>query len=104
MTLGRYTELPHLADANAGIEAVWASVSRNEGSYRVLPDGRCDIILRFALNALPLRELTPIVTGPTTGYYDVPLEPGAAFVGVRLRPGHFQRILGLEPIGCTVTP
>lgn len=98
MTLGRYTELPHLADANAGIEAVWASVSRNEGSYRVLPDGRCDIILRFTLNALPLCELTPIVTGPTTGYYDVPLEPGAAFVGVRLRPGHFQKILGLEPI------
>ncbi|WP_077964500.1 helix-turn-helix transcriptional regulator [Ensifer adhaerens] len=98
MTLGRYTELPHLADANAGIEAVWASVSRGEGTYRVLPDGRCDIILRFTLNAPPNSELMPIVTGPTTGFYDVALEPGSAFVGVRLRPGYFQRILGLEPI------
>ncbi|WP_104665251.1 helix-turn-helix transcriptional regulator [Ensifer adhaerens] len=98
MTLGRYTELPHQADAKAGIEAVWASVSPGEGTYRVLPDGRCDIILRFILNAAPVAELTPIVTGPTIGFYDVPLEPGSGFVGVRLRPGHFQRILGLQPI------
>ncbi|MET4690262.1 helix-turn-helix transcriptional regulator [Sinorhizobium fredii] len=98
MTLGRYTELPHLADLNAGIEAVWLSVSSREDTYRVLPDGRCDIILKFTIKRRPISELTPIVTGPTTGFYDVPLEPGTGFVGVRLRPGYFQKILGLEPL------
>lgn len=98
MTLGRYTELSHLTDATAGIEAIWTSVSTHRNTYRVLPDGRCDIILRFTAKGRPISDLAVIVTGPTTVYYDVPLEPDMGFVGARLRPGYFQKILGLEPV------
>jgi AraC-like DNA-binding protein len=98
MTLGRYTELSHLANSTAGAEAVWMSISDRKSTYRVLPDGRCDIILKFTTRLRPISELTIVVTGPTTIYYDVPLEPGMGFVGVRLRPGYLQRILGLAPV------
>ncbi|MDD7973618.1 AraC family transcriptional regulator [Roseinatronobacter sp. HJB301] len=38
------------------------------------------------------------MTGPTTAYYDVAVEPGMGFAGIRLRPGFFQCILGFKPI------
>lgn len=99
MTLAaRYTELSRLSDLNAGIESVWTSISDHEGSYRVLPDGRCDIILQFKPEKASALAPTAAITGPTTFFYDVPLEPGTGFVGIRLRPGHIQRILGLEPV------
>ncbi|WP_426240376.1 helix-turn-helix domain-containing protein [Pararhizobium sp. DWP1-1-3] len=98
MTLSsRYAERPELTDLNAGIESVWSSLSDRSGEYRVLPDGRCDIILRFQGGERPIREVTAVVTGPATGYYDVPIVSGMGFAGVRLRPGSFFKILGLEP-------
>jgi AraC-like DNA-binding protein len=93
----RYAERPELTDLDAGIESVWSSVSDQAGDYRVLPDGRCDIIVRFPAGERPIRNLTVTVTGPATGYYDVPVTPGMGFAGIRLRPGYFCRILGREP-------
>ncbi|NVD42229.1 helix-turn-helix transcriptional regulator [Ensifer sp. HO-A22] len=93
----RYTELPALADHESGFEAVWVSTSDRNGTYRVLPDGRCDIILRFDARLTPLKAITVVVTGPTTRFYDVALEPGMGFVGIRMRPGFFERILGFAP-------
>lgn len=95
----RYTELHDLADHASGFEAVWASTSDRNGKYRVLPDGRCDIILRFDARLTPITAITVVVTGPTTRFYDVALEPGMGFVGIRMRPGFFERILGFEPNG-----
>ncbi|MDP2733640.1 MAG: AraC family transcriptional regulator, partial [Hoeflea sp.] len=91
-------ELPAGADPLFGIEAVWLSLARQASAYRVLPDGRCDIILRFCTSAGPIKQLSVVVTGPTTAHYDVPVEPGMGFAGIRLRPGFFQRILGFKPV------
>ncbi len=92
-----YTELPTVPHAGLGIEAVWASIADHSGDYRVLPDGRCDIILRFHAMARPIRDIAVVVTAPTTKHYDVPVEPGFGFAGIRLRPGYFQCVLGFRP-------
>lgn len=92
-----YLELPHYAGHAVGFEAVWMSTSDRTGAYRVLPDGRCDIILRFDARRKPIMAATVVITGPTTRFYDVPLKPGMGFVGIRLRPGFFEKILGFQP-------
>ncbi len=92
-----YVELPDRANPGLGIEAVWASVAEGSGHHRVLPDGRCDIILRFCATAGPISDLTVVVTGPTTRHRDVPVEPGVGFAGIRIRPSYFQAVLGLKP-------
>lgn len=92
-----YVELPDLANPKLGIEAVWTSVAERSGNHRVLPDGRCDIILKFCATARPISSLTVVVTGPTTRHRDVPVEPGVGFAGIRLRPSYFQSVLGLKP-------
>ncbi|ODS96873.1 MAG: hypothetical protein ABS47_01065 [Devosia sp. SCN 66-27] len=102
MTLSaRYTELSLAADLGEEVEAVWTSISDRAGSYRVLPDGRCDIIARFDARQRPIADVTFVVTGPTARFYDVPIEPGMGFVGIRLRPGCFERVLGFEPAELT---
>lgn len=92
-----YLELPAGADPHLGIEAVWLSLAEKTSAHRVLPDGRCDIILRFRASAGPIEQISVVVTGPTTTYYDVPVESGMGFAGIRMRPGFFQRILGFPP-------
>jgi AraC-like DNA-binding protein len=73
------------------------SVADKPSAHRVLPDGRCDIILRFRASACPIRDIAVVVTGPTTRHYDVAVETGMGFAGIRLRPGFFHAILGLSP-------
>ncbi len=98
MTLSaRYSELGLAADVSDEVEAVWTSVSDRAGSYRVLPDGRCDIIFRFDVGQKPVTDMTVVITGPITRFYDVAIEPGMGFVGVRIRPGCFEKVLGFEP-------
>lgn len=94
----RYTELSGGADPGRGIEAVWVSVADKASAHRVLPDGRCDIILRFCAKVSPINSITVVVTGPTTRHYDVVVKPGMGFAGIRLRPGFFHAILGLSPV------
>jgi AraC-like DNA-binding protein len=93
-----YVELPTGADPRLGIEAVWLSLARQASAHRVLPDGRCDIILRFCASTGPIKHISVVVTGPTTAHYDVPIQPGMGFAGIRLRPGFFQHILGFKPV------
>jgi AraC-like DNA-binding protein len=97
----RYTELFTGTDLHSGFEAVWVSLSDRTGPYRVLPDGRCDIILRFDARQQPYTAIRLVITGPTTRFYDIRLEPGAGFVGIRLRPGLFEQILGFSPLSLT---
>jgi AraC-like DNA-binding protein len=98
MTLSaRYSELGLAADLSDEVEAVWTSVSDRAGSYRVLPDGRCDIIVRFDAGQKPITDIAVVITGPLTRFYDVAIEPGMGFVGVRIRPGCFEKVLGFEP-------
>jgi len=93
-----YAELPEGADPRFGIETAWLSLAGQVRAYRVLPDGRCDIILRFCASAGPIKHISVVVTGPTAAYYDVPIQPGMGFAGIRLRPGFFQHVLGFKPV------
>lgn len=81
-----YHEAIVTPERSRNIEAVWSYVATSAGQSVILPDGRCDIILRFntQINAPPV----PIMTGPGTRPYLVPFKPGDAWVGLRLRPTH----------------
>ena len=63
--------------------AVWSFAAQTAGSAVVLPDGRCDIILRSQSN-----DVIPIITGPATRPYRVTFQRGDQWVGIRLRPEH----------------
>jgi AraC-like DNA-binding protein len=90
----RYCELPDSMIPDAGIEAIWHSRSDRAGTYRVLPDGRCDLILRYASDAP--NKIEAVLSGPASQFYDLDLQPGMAFVGARFKPGHAPRFLGMS--------
>lgn len=91
----RYLEL--LTAPQHGLEAVWLSLSARAEHYRVLPDGRCDVIVQFDAGVRPLRPIAVLIAGPATRFYDVAHGPEIGFVGARLRPGYAAPLLGLEP-------
>ncbi|SFG79570.1 helix-turn-helix domain-containing protein [Methylobacterium gossipiicola] len=80
------------------IETIWRSFAVCDGHHRVLPDGRCDIILRFPSDGLkPSGAIAVRIAGPSTRFHLVPISAGTAFVGVRLRPGMAGGVLALNP-------
>ncbi|MEP2706843.1 MAG: AraC family transcriptional regulator [Roseibium sp.] len=85
-----YSEAIKTPEQSRNIESVWSYVAEQTGTSTILPDGRCDVILRY--NTRPEKPACPILTGPATKPYQVVFEPGDAWVGVRLRPGHGQAI------------
>lgn len=78
---------------------MWSFSARTSGSAVILPDGRCDIIVRN--HASTPDEVTPIITGPATQPYRVDYETGDQWFGIRLRPEHgaalWQGELGNAP-------
>lgn len=78
---------------------MWSFVAHTSGSAVILPDGRCDIIVRN--HASTPDEVTPIITGPATEPYRVDYEIGDQWFGIRLRPEHgaalWQGDLGTAP-------
>ena len=50
-----------------------------------MPDGRCDIILRY--NTYGSGSPIPVITGPATQPYTVGYDAGDSWLGMRLRPG-----------------
>ena len=78
---------------------MWSFAARTSGSAVVLPDGRCDIIVRNH-SRIP-DQITPIITGPATQPYRVDYETGDQWLGIRLRPEHgaalWQGNLGNAP-------
>ncbi len=90
-----YTETNYTKFERFAAEAVWQSVAVSDGEHRVLPDGRCDIILRFCLNGnKPTGAIVPMIAGAATHFRLVPIEAGTGYVGVRLRPGVAHAMLG----------
>lgn len=71
--------------ASRGVEALWTFTAEHAGRSVVLPDGRCDVILRDSLRSEA--PAVVIVTGPATRPYIVSFEVGDRWRGVRLRPG-----------------
>ena len=78
---------------------MWSFAARTSGSAVVLPDGRCDIIVRT--HAGTPYEIKPIITGPATQPYRVGYDTGDKWFGIRLRPEHgaalWQGDLGTAP-------
>jgi AraC-like DNA-binding protein len=69
---------------------VWCQVIGGGASvhrHRVLPDGCADVVW--------IGEAPAVVAGPATGPVIVPLSPRTMVVGVRLRPGAAQSVLGV---------
>ncbi|NRA88779.1 MAG: helix-turn-helix transcriptional regulator [Rhizobiales bacterium] len=75
-------------DASRKIEAMWSFVAQKSGSTVILPDGRCDLIIKF--NTKKSKTLMPIITGPATQPYQIEFEKYDTWIGVRLRPGNGQ--------------
>lgn len=89
-----YTENLRIADPEAPVEAAWRFFADRDGEHRVLPDGRCDLILRFRSDGESvLGDVLPVIAEPSTRFHLVPIEAGTAFVGVRLRPGTARAVL-----------
>lgn len=92
-----YRDTLHSRHEQLATEAAWQFFADQECEHRVLPDGRCDIILRFQSDGIaPSAAITPLVTGAATGFHIVPIAAGTGYVGVRLRPGIAHRVLGLD--------
>lgn len=66
------------------MEARWSFTANHAGRSLILPDGRCDIILRY--NVHSSNSPAPIITGPATQPYWVEYATGDSWLGLRLRP------------------
>ncbi len=66
------------------VEAVWRHEELQAGRSLILPDGRCDVIVRYNADRAVVPKL--VVTGPATQPYWVAFEAGDRWIGVRLRP------------------
>lgn len=81
----------------SSVETVWTYFAREDTVHRVLPDGRCDIILRFEVDsARSIGKIEPLIAGPATTYHMVPIKRGIGYVGLRLRPGTVGFVLGVN--------
>ena len=89
-----YHETIATPKASRSTEAVWSFRADRAGSSLVLPDGRCDLILRSSRDA-PER-LIPVVTGPATTAYAAEFREGDRWYGIRLRPNRARSIWGAE--------
>lgn len=85
-----YRETIITPKVSRNMEAFWSFKATKKGHSIILPDGRCDLILRY--NMQNINELIPIVTGPATRPFTVNFVEGDSWLGVRLRPG-FGRLL-----------
>ena len=79
-----YSETITTAKASRRIEAFWSFTATTQGQSLVLPDGRCDLIVKF--HADDRANPTPIITGPATQSYLVTYAPGDCWIGARMRP------------------
>lgn len=95
-----YRELPAPAPVRELVACVWSSrVAKSEQHVqRTFPDGCVEIVLPDEGGAL--------VYGPDADWSDVPLDAGAAYSGVRLRPGAGRALLrlDLQELAGTVVP
>jgi AraC-like DNA-binding protein len=92
-----YHEVLHPPRDRIAVEAAWTSFTDAALDHRVLPDGRCDVILRFRSDgSKPTGPILPAIVGAATRYHIVKIGPGTGYVGVRLRPGTAGKILGVS--------
>jgi len=98
MSLPRgYGEAVYSTRDRFAIEAAWRFFADRACEHRVLPDGRCDIILRFRSDGMrPIGPITVVIAGAATRFHMVTMAAGTGFVGVRLRPGAARAVLAMD--------
>jgi AraC-like DNA-binding protein len=85
-----YREFPSPRRLAGHFLCFWTqSIIGLQGEYRhlVLPDGCIDIVF--------INDDPPVVVGPWTGPFVIPLAAGTKIVGARLHPGRAPSLLGL---------
>ena len=90
MPSSTYRERPPPQALASHVLCVWSQVigaGATVHPHRVLPDGCADVV--------GIGEAPAVVAGPATGPVIVPLAPGTVVIGVRLRPGATQDVLGV---------
>lgn len=88
----RYAEtIPKPSDSR-NVEAFWSYVADKDGTSTILPDGRCDIIVKF--NIKDKEAPRPVITGPATKPYLINYLQGDAWIGLRMRPCNGAGIWG----------
>ncbi|WP_386068498.1 helix-turn-helix domain-containing protein [Tahibacter sp. UC22_41] len=93
-----YHELPAPASDMARIEALWSFEASSAGEHLVLPDGRMDLIVRFAVDADgQVSGTTVIVAGPAQTTARVDVRAQECFLGIRFRIGWGGACLGVDP-------
>lgn len=73
-------------------EAQWSFSPATPGTAIILPDGRCDIILRTARD--DQNTVTPVITGPATLPYTISYTANDAWIGLRLHPTQAAALWG----------
>jgi AraC-like DNA-binding protein len=92
-----YSEVLRSKHDRPAVEATWRFFTDRACEHRVLPDGRCDIILRFRSDgSRPLGAITVMIAGAATRFHIVKIAAGTGYVGVRLRPGTARGVLGIN--------
>ena len=92
-----YSETAQSVRDSRAVEAAWRFFAAQACEHRVLPDGRCDIILRFRSDGLrPLGASTIVIAGAATRFHIVNMTAGTGYVGVRLRPGAARGLVGAD--------
>lgn len=79
-----YSETIVTPKASRNVEAHWSFTATKTGQSVILPDGRCDLIIRY--NIYNDDKPIPIITGPGTRAFTVDFAKGDSWAGVRLRP------------------
>lgn len=87
-----YQEAIETPKASRAMEALWSFRAACSGASVVLPDGRCDLILR-AFEETP-GKFIPVVTGPATSPYTVRYDAGDTWYGIRMRPERAVMVWG----------
>jgi len=92
-----YTENRQTVSNSRFVEAVWTYLAAERDEHRVLPDGRCDIILRFSTDdGVRARHVEPLIAGPSRKFHLVSVDRGDGFIGIRLRPGHARSVIPID--------
>ncbi|AXB43614.1 AraC family transcriptional regulator [Amycolatopsis albispora] len=81
-----YRELPAPAPLRSVVRCRWLSVAEAGGGKRIVPDGCLDLIAGGG---------RVFVAGPDTTAWWSEQAPGTRLHGVRFRPGHAPRVLGV---------
>lgn len=72
------------------VSGYWVARANGDASHCVIPDGSLDVVLEFAGG-----DARQWIYGTTSRAVDFAIEPGAHYLGIRLRPGQARHFIAL---------